>query len=365
MDKNLHAIVGIFLVNKAFIVAVSALAIAILPLGAGYKINSSGPANPLAQWDGEAYLTIAERGYAMLPDGRSLYNFLPLYPLTIRLFGYVTGDTAIAAVILSSAFSFIASYFLLLLAELEFGRAVAKKTVLLLLFFPTAFFFSAVYTESMFLAFAIASFYYARKGDWARASVLSWFLPFIRIVGLFFWVVLLAEYFVSDKKTRRDALLLASSLLAVALFFVYSAYSTGSIFGYLNQQNLWSRSVSSPHIALLNALSLLFRGPVLAIYTLWNLSVLVLFAATLYYAVKYMRRTYALYMLFVMMLPLLSSTLEGFSRFILLCFPTFMILARFLGENKKFYMPTLSFFIFFAAVLTARFVTGAVGTLVG
>jgi len=368
MNERFYGVLKIFLLNKMALLLISILAVVFLPIGDGYKINTLSTLNPWAQWDGEAYLTIAEKGYVTLADGRSLYNFLPLYPFAIRLAGFFVQDLALAAVILSNLFSFIAAYYLFRLTEYEFGKSIARKAVVLLLFFPTAFFFSAVYTESMFLAFATASFYYARKGEWTKACILSWFLPFIRIVGLLFWIVLVVERLSQKKRlgiTKGD-LVLSIAITGVVVFFAFSYFTTGSVFGYANQQNLWTRSISSPHVALANALELiLFRGPILVAYSIWNLSVLTFFVLTLYYAFRHMTKSYGMYMFLMMTLPLLSSTLEGFSRFILICFPSFMILAKFLDAKNKFYLPLLVLSASLLIILTARFVTGAVGTVFG
>lgn len=370
MNGAQRCVAKVFLLNKGLLLFVSILAVTFLPLGAGYKINTPSALNPWAQWDGEAYLTIAEKGYVQLADGRSLYNFLPLYPFAIRLAGFAVQDLALAGFILSGVFALIASYCLYLLTEKEFNRASAKKAAVLLLFFPTAFFFSAVYTESMFLAFATASFYYARSGKWLYSGALATALPFIRIVGLAFWIVLVVEYLMQNNVLQRRKLAnaagLAIAVTGAALFFVYSFYITGTVFGYANQQNLWTRTVSSPHTAIVNAFQLiLMRGPVLAAYSIWNLSVLGFFAATLYYAFRRMRKSYSVYMVLMMVLPLLSSTLEGFSRFILICFPSFMIAAEFLSRRNKFYLPTLALSVLLLIILTARFVTGAVETVFG
>lgn len=370
MNEAQRYIAKVFLLNKAALIAVSFLAVAFLPLGAVYKVNTQGALNLWAQWDGEAYLTIAQKGYVPLADGRTLYNFLPLYPFSIRLLGFLIPDLALAGFILSGVFALIAFYYLHRLTEKEFGKAAAKKAVVLLLFFPTAFFFSAIYTESLFLALVAASFYYARSGNWIYAGLLAAPLPFVRIVGLAFWIVLVVEYITQGGTTKkinpREALGFAAALAGVALFFVYSILVTGTVFGYANQQNLWTRAINSPHVALLNAFELiLFRSPVLALYSAWNLSVLGFFAATLYHAIKKMRPSYAVYMFLMMILPLLSSTLEGFSRFILICFPSFMILAKFLNERSKFYLPLLVLSAFFLTILTARFVTGSVETVFG
>lgn len=368
MNEGFRGLLKIFLLNKSLLLAVSVLAVAFVPLGAGYKINTPSIVNPWAQWDGEAYLTIAQKGYVTLPDGRTLHNFLPLYPFVIRLAGFIIPDLAFAAIMLSALFSFIAVYFMFLLAEKEFGGGVARKSIILLLFFPTAFFLSAVYTESMFLAFAIPAFYYARKGSWIRAGLLAAALPFIRIVGLLFLPVLALEYFTHGRGIKsRDILGLAIPLIGTVSFFLFSLYNTGTLFGYANQQNLWTRSISPPYVALIDAFQLLFfrEGLVLALYSFWNLAVLSFFLLTFYYAVRHLPRSYAAYMFLMMFLPLLSSTLEGFSRFVLISFPSFIILAKYVHDKNKFYLPLLILSASLLILLAARFVTGAVATILG
>ncbi len=367
MDERFRDVLRLYLLNKSFVLVISLLAITFLPLGTGYRVNTPSMLNPWAQWDGEAYLTIAEKGYVPLADGRVLNNFLPGYPFAIRLGAMALQDYALSAFLLSSAFFLVALYYFYRLAEFEFGKGIAKKAAVLFAFFPTAFFFSAVYSEAMFLAFAIPSFYYARKREWAKASVFSLFLPFIRIVGLAFFAVLFVEYWTQNKRKLRfgkQEAIVFSSVLGAAAFLIFSYFTTGSFFGYASQQNLWTRFISSPHVALEHAVVLLFKGPVLALYSLWNLSVLALFIATLYYSRK-MPSSYPAYMLLVMVPPLLSSTLEGISRFILVCFPSFVVMAKLLGEKNRLFIPLVTIFVIGLAILTARFVTGAVGTVFG
>ena len=50
------------------------------------------------------------------------------------------------------------------LAALELGERDARGTVLLVAFVPTAVFFSAVYSESLFLLVSVGAFLAARHG---------------------------------------------------------------------------------------------------------------------------------------------------------------------------------------------------------
>ena len=64
---------------------------------------------------------------------------------------------------------------------------MAKRAILYLAVFPTAFFFLAGYTESLFLALALGSLYAAYKQKWSWSVVMGMFtaLTFARGAGHF------------------------------------------------------------------------------------------------------------------------------------------------------------------------------------
>ena len=59
------------------------------------------------------------------------------------------------------------------LVALELGGEVARVTVLLIAFCPMAYFFSAVYSESLFLALSLGCIWQARMGRWAVGRACS------------------------------------------------------------------------------------------------------------------------------------------------------------------------------------------------
>jgi Gpi18-like mannosyltransferase len=63
------------------------------------------------------------------------------------------------------------TYFRALLA-MDFGEDLISRTITYLLVCPTTFFFSGVYSESLFLALTAAAFYYARTNRWLLACIL-------------------------------------------------------------------------------------------------------------------------------------------------------------------------------------------------
>ncbi len=121
-----------------------------------------------AKWDSQWYFQIARDGYLYQPLRQSNVAFFPVYPLSMRLLARFVGDNLIlSGFLVSNLAFFLALVFLYRLAELEFGdRSTARRTVFYLAFFPTAFFFSSVYTESVYLLLTVATMYFARSRHW-------------------------------------------------------------------------------------------------------------------------------------------------------------------------------------------------------
>ncbi|MDQ6778856.1 MAG: hypothetical protein M3071_22125, partial [Actinomycetota bacterium] len=126
---------------------------------------------PLARWDSSWYLTIAHQGY----DHNLMRTaFFPLYPMIVGGLGLIVRSELIAGVLVSLVSFGVALVLLYRLASLELGSASrARLAVMLTAFCPLAFFFSAVYSESLFLALSLGAVFEARMGRWATAGLLG------------------------------------------------------------------------------------------------------------------------------------------------------------------------------------------------
>ncbi|MEA2420707.1 MAG: hypothetical protein QOE60_2913, partial [Thermoleophilaceae bacterium] len=134
--------------------------------------------SPARRWDSAWFLAIADQGYDV-PSPRTA--FFPLYPLLIRAIGEpidavgLAGRHAyeLAGVLISLTALLVALYLLHRLTEIELGRDAADLAVVLTAFFPMSFFFSAIYSEALFLALTIGCVYAARRGWWWRAGIVG------------------------------------------------------------------------------------------------------------------------------------------------------------------------------------------------
>lgn len=134
-------------------------------------------------FDGEHYASIAYQGYLPLT-----YFYFPMFPLVTKFLAGILGggfkSIALSGLLISNISFFIGLVGIWKLVRIDFKEGIAKLTILLLLLFPTSFYFGAFYTESLFLALAVWSLYFSRKKKWLYAGILGAFLTATRITGL-------------------------------------------------------------------------------------------------------------------------------------------------------------------------------------
>jgi mannosyltransferase PIG-V len=216
---------------------------------------------PLLRWDAHYYLGIAADGYR--PDVEALRGaraFFPVYPLLVRgLGGFAsTGAAAIAAIAVSLA-AFAAGLRLLhRLAALELDRRTADAAVLLLAFAPVAFFFSAPYTESLFLLLSVGTFLAARTGHWALAGAAAGLASGTRPTGALLILPLALLYLYGPRTDGRprparhrllpryplrpDVLWLALAPLGLVAYSLYLRDSVGDALAWQHIQPLFGRT---------------------------------------------------------------------------------------------------------------------------
>ncbi|MBO0793609.1 MAG: glycosyltransferase family 39 protein, partial [Ktedonobacteraceae bacterium] len=141
------------------------------------------------RFDGGFYIDIARHGYwtAETLQASSNWIFLPLYPLLIYPLGHLWGGSIaafdIAGIIIANAAGLVAVIYLYRLVRREFHARIAYRTVIYLILFPTSFYLSATYPESLFLVCALACIYYAREKRWWLAGLCGALASLARIQG--------------------------------------------------------------------------------------------------------------------------------------------------------------------------------------
>jgi hypothetical protein len=309
--------------------------------------HRTGPAalDIWARWDAEWYLLIAEKGYDSdaqflgLPVNYApgdATGFFPLYPALIRAVTLLGPTSLLAGVVISNLALLGALRLLRDLVRMDFGEEVARATLWVLLAFPTSFFLSAVYSESVMLVTLLGALRAARAGRPWTAGLFGALCALSRPTGILVLIPLLDELVFAVKPPRpgfRWHVPAALALPAVAFlgWMLYCRSLTGSLLPFLTRQERWRGATSGPWRAFLRFL----ESP--RLHDAHHSTIDLVFATALVLSIPFLflrlRRSYALYATAAILLPL-GSSLWSFSRFAAAVFPVHILAATWISRSE-------------------------------
>jgi hypothetical protein len=176
-------------------------------------------------WDSASYVRIAEDGYpATTQDPHTVYlaAFLPGYPILIRIAAAFVGGPVAGGLLISAVAEAVALYYIARLVLAERTASSARFVLWAFALSPMAFFLTAVYTESTFIACAAASLFYARQGDHPRACLAAALSCAVRVTGVALIPALAVEIVVRTRARPSPAWLLTA--LVPAPLLAYGVY---------------------------------------------------------------------------------------------------------------------------------------------
>jgi Mannosyltransferase (PIG-V) len=404
-------------------------------------------AAPAARWDSAWYLTIARYGYR--PDlgaGTARRTaFFPLYPLGVHAIAWLGVPAIAAGVLLSMGALALALYGIHRLTTLELARAAsgargahaasgwhgasaasgargalsparaadaARLAVMLTAFAPMAFFLSAVYSESLYLALSVGLFWSARHGRWAWVGVLGALASATRSAGLVLVLPAVMIYLYGPRedrpadragaredrpadragarrrrlraryRVRRDALWLALAPMGVVLYCAYLALAGGDPLAPFHSQELWGRRFAGPFVGVWDGARAAFEGArqLLSmqrehsyfaaaegspfVSASHNLMLIAFLACAVPAIVGVLRRlplAYGAYVLAALVMPLSypmsAQPLMSLPRFLLVLFPLGIWLGAWLAERPRLQRPALCLSGASMAFFLAQFAT--------
>jgi hypothetical protein len=366
-SKGLSFVFFVYVTSRLFYLVAGAFFARVVPVGSFQRITSDvpfGTMNLWAHWDGEHYVDLAAGGY-LQPPVQVSPAFFPLYPLLIRsfaeLFGGPVSQPALSAwgVLISLLALPFALYFVYRVTEDGWGTRTAQRTVLALAFFPTSFFFNAVYTESLFLALSAASVWAARvRKDLLLACLLAGFATATRNVGVFLLAPLAYEWLKNIREYRWQGLYLALAPSGLAVYAAYLWWRFGNPLLFYTEQQRWGRKATDPLSTLHNALVQgaaglkrlfdpgLWSDPSLghiadhvgAASNAYNLVFLGVALALLLAGLRVLPLGLSAYAFLLILPPTLFGTpqspLMGLPRYLLVAFPVFIVLGAQLKNRR-------------------------------
>lgn len=331
--------------------------------------------SPAARWDGIWFLQVARFGYEDGPTAA----FFPLYPLVLK----ALGSGLIVAVLLSTLCFLAALVALHELTALELGPDAARWTVLALAFSPMAFFFSAIYSESLFLALTVGAVLAARRDRWVWAGILGAGAAATRSTGI---AVLLALLMLGWSRASWRQLawlaLVPIGLLAFPIGLQLAGLDPKAPF---DAQDVWYRQWAGPlggvkdgAVAAWAGVRQLVAGvggdgdriyfPIaggdpMAIARI-NVGLFAWVPLVLIALIGVVRRLPAAYAAYVvaslavpLSYPVVPQPLMSFPRFVLVAFPLWMWLGWLLSRHRRLRIPALVVSAILLAVSAAQFAT--------
>ncbi len=198
---------------------------------------SKGFVSKFANFDGVHYLKIAKKGYDQYEQA-----FFPFYPILIKLAGFIfNGNLLYAAIFVSNLSFFIGTLLLYEVFKKPFGEKIAFWTMVFLIFFPTSFYFHAVYTESLFLLLFAVGLFFLNK--YPLLSFMNFYLlGLTRIIGVLVSLVILGF-----KRTTR---MVVAPVLGLLTYMIYLYKTTGDPLFFFNAQPAFGANRSTKLIFL-------------------------------------------------------------------------------------------------------------------
>jgi hypothetical protein len=217
-------------------------------------------------WDGYWYTKIAQHGYPNRvfneADG-SRWAFFPAYPSVVRVTVDLTGlSYANAELALSFVFGLTSVVAIWLAVRSVFGTAIADRSVLLYVCFPTAFVLNMAYTEGLFLTAAAACLYALSRRMWVSAAAFAIIASLTRNAGVFLvvCVMVVAVLAVLKEPKLRPIVAFVMSPLGLFAWMLYSWRKTGTPLAFVKAEQFFGENHFRPFLTPFQALGRLLTS---------------------------------------------------------------------------------------------------------
>lgn len=301
----------------------------------------------LANFDGVHYIQIARKGYEQYTQA-----YFPLYSVVISLGGYLVHNHLLVALIIaiSAAWSglIFGSRFVERVTE---SKQVSWWSVMFLLTYPTSFFFSTAYTESLFFFFISLSLLMMVNKKPVAAGLAALFASLTRFMGIFM-IIPLVFAFIQEKKIPRWKKIIAylGPLTGTGIYIAYLWITSGDPLYFIHAQSAFGANRST-HIILLPVVmyryikifitashNLQYYISVIEFVTFMFVGVVLVYDIYRLWKDRAKKHTLLLiglsfFSLLTILIPASSGTLSSIPRYSLLSVSFFIALARYCRNN--------------------------------
>lgn len=310
-------------------------------------------------WDAGHYQFIAENWYVNSGDASNFIVFLPLFPLIIKGVNLFTSNSQISAVLVSNIFFFLSIIPFYNLAKRYFSNNYSFKATLLLLFFPTSYFFSISYTESLFLFLSVIALLEMEKRNYLKSSAFIALSLLTKHLGLVLIIVMFVKMILRKEFCFKQAKVLFLPALSVIYYLSLNAVIFNNPFAFQEiLKEHWHKSFTFPWTGIASTVQLAFSftGDARIMMFTELLAILLL----IWVVIKSIKKfpIYLFCHLIVSTLIILSTGFILSTPRYLLSIPTFYYALPLLMKKGLFFKIWLSISTILGVVLLYRYMNG-------
>ena len=202
-----------------------------------------------SRWDCHSYFSIANNWYVPRGSpGDVFIVFPPLYPILLRLISDLGINIYLGGVIISNILFVIGMLILYKTIAGRWNKKIASMALVLISIFPTSYFFSTTYPESLFVLIFAASFYFAEKENYLLSSFLAGLAAITRPFGIMIFPPIILFMFKKNKLSLRN--LITNGLifaLPIIYYLLINYFIYGDFFAFAGfLKNNWQKSFDFP-----------------------------------------------------------------------------------------------------------------------
>jgi hypothetical protein len=351
-EPDLQVVWPIFWSTRLGVLIVGFLGIALIgyaPNTPPWRVYPNDLLNLPARWDTGWYLGVAVDGYEWQPtrpQQQQNIAFFPMFPMLMRYGSlFAARQTMWVGVAISFVAFFLALRYLFRLARESMGDDAAAAAIALLATYPFALFYSAAYTESLFLLMSVAAFFHFERDEMRRAALWGLAAGLTRPNGCLLSVAL--AFIAIRPWANAGWRPVAPRLLVAAMpgigMLIYSAYIyslTGNPLQWAAQNAAWGRvyrgfdALVGDRIDWLQQYGLYDYAANRALDMIYSMAVL-LVLASVWPVFRRFGLPYAVLILVNLLPPLAMGGLLSMGRVTSVIFPTFLWLGAVIPARHR------------------------------
>jgi hypothetical protein len=291
--------------------------------GYHYIAEPHNPLSFMASWDAPDYLSIAHSGYI----NQFWTNWFPLYPILINAASHVIPSPLDAAILISWLSLIGALYFFIKISRVLFGITddfEPLRAVMFFVLFPTAVFLIAPFTESLFAFLTLGAIYFALQKRWIPSALFLMFCTAAHVTGPL--VAILVALILLEQKLRLRYVILTALIGSLGLlsYMAFLYFKFNNPISFVEAQATYHGWGQNRYLTLITS-----SGFVSTFF------IILIVLSAIYWWKR--RKSFAIYSLLYLAIPLLGKQYGGFNRYVLMAFPIQFMLYGFFRDKKTLY----------------------------